>query len=1537
MANSTAIFDISDLCSNLFINILSKPEAASVLVTEVLHHRFMHWASYLGVFAPNNVSLDTRLKYSESINQLVLQFLQIVYRSLDRTKELDDEHLEDPEVSRERLQYLIAEQINHPSESRSSIPLVETLWALKAAIDGLYRLGIAIQQSSSSTLTQRINNFLQKNDDGSIENMVFLRLRHMFFDGIRNESVTKSPISLYRQLAVSISFRYFSILYRQRRQEKFKKKHEIVPVQTQIGNGDPIPALTRNVQSRKYSTPNKRNSSVELGTLTPASSGLKQPQEDSDAAPSTVITKNVLQRYAASEKSFSASKSVISVHVKDAKYPEPPEVNPITREARCPFCSRPIFERDLQKKGWWQYHVDRDLKLYTCISEECSEPPQFFIRFDEWRRHMDEQHSTNWIEEIHKPLGWCCDVNHIYLYFNDESKYDQHVQTEHPEYETEKAELKELSELQRARPSYTCPICNSIPEELAIIFPWICDEYSTKSEAIGTKTTTQAPKGHNEAARDKLLLHIGTHLKQLGLLSVLYLGDDAEDKSMDNKSTSILVSMGGKLKDYDMQQDPETPPDYLDPQFKDYVMPPELELLEHDVDWRDINKFDIANDSKNPFMIPYPRNKEIYISSASMISNLVRSVDNGWSQTGCNRIVVAGRGPEKVHITLEALFRLRNMDPFYPIFWINASQFKLSMKQIAILLGLRLSIKLTADEMEDNVAIKFVNDMLGDPGFGRWLLVLEMEDDVSQVSDSFYDELSWILNILPSSSEGTIIFVLRNYERWASLITCDQILFIPEDAPAAPFYTRAFQSALRDGEGIAHAATEALAGMCELDNNPVLQALRSMSEGLSKYRSSETKTIAILGDSGEGKSSLINSLLQCPGIAPTVRVLVLTSVGNLFSLYFKQGDLGSACTTVMTEYRQKLTRHTAPITIEVERLSSSEIHELVKELVWNYRKLYLPSFGEEKVHAEDYWENKRQSEMAWSILEAAFKHRREFKQDLLRDMSEGATEGIVSQLTQWTEELEWPEGSVRANALWKSTAETAEECCDKTAAFAHDKLWPFTKVIRVYLSSQVLKTGIVLADLPGLQDTNLAQVRTTQDYLLRCDHIFIVAKISRAITDQSLKSSLYYVLSKHIPLEWEASAGRFLNLAVICTRAEDINEKTARKAYCGPDKPIPLNIMEEMDKRILAAKGSTDRKLKKKLLRQQKFLLIEAQNSQIKAGLQSKYAAKVPGGILEVFCVSNPTYEKYVRKGDLHMVDASGIPALRSFCYSITAQKQLLEAKHYLATRLGILLNSIQIAKKFKVVNAFSRAKTDLTRALADQVLELIDRRSKQWGRAAATKGEEWDMWHWALGADMMGTIRAIHVEPNTPFFATRRSYYAADKRDRIQRRPINTGFQPRPKVCLTHLQTICPLTIDYRTIRRKASEGNSGSYIVKEMIPAYRSACYESGPGMSMRQRTIVQARITDETLFPNISIAIKDQVEGLTEQTLNQLQEKVLKILERIQVALVILMGEETVSQTTEKNNSELEQRQTRLESLLRKHKERHNKILEDISSIQ
>jgi hypothetical protein len=48
---------------------------------------------------------------------------------------------------------------------------------------------------------------------------------------------------------------------------------------------------------------------------------------------------------------------------------------------------------------------------------------------------------------------------------------------------------------------------------------------------------------------------------------------------------------------------------------------------------------------------------------------------------------------------------------------------------------------------------------------------------------------------------------------------------------------------------------------------------------------------------------------------------------------------------------------------------------------------------------------------------------------------------------------------------------------------------------------------------------------------------------------------------------------------------QDINQKTARREFCGPHKKISAGVMEQLDKDIENAKRNNDKVLKKKLKR----------------------------------------------------------------------------------------------------------------------------------------------------------------------------------------------------------------------------------------------------------------------------------------------------------------------------------------------------------------
>lgn len=64
---------------------------------------------------------------------------------------------------------------------------------------------------------------------------------------------------------------------------------------------------------------------------------------------------------------------------------------------------------------------------------------------------------------------------------------------------------------------------------------------------------------------------------------------------------------------------------------------------------------------------------------------------------------------------------------------------------------------------------------------------------------------------------------------------------------------------------------------------------------------------------------------------------------------------------------------------------------------------------------------------------------------------------------------------------------------------------------------------------------------------------------------------------------------------------------------------------------------------------------------------------------LEVFCVSNTSYEKYAKKGNAELVIASGIPEVRRFCQTITARALELQAFNYILAKLSSLINSSEL------------------------------------------------------------------------------------------------------------------------------------------------------------------------------------------------------------------------------------------------------------------
>lgn len=79
------IFHLARICEDLFTKYTDPKFKVSEFRTraELQQQRFDVWASYLGVFANPNASLDKRLECSDEIQNLVVQLLSLMRRNLE--------------------------------------------------------------------------------------------------------------------------------------------------------------------------------------------------------------------------------------------------------------------------------------------------------------------------------------------------------------------------------------------------------------------------------------------------------------------------------------------------------------------------------------------------------------------------------------------------------------------------------------------------------------------------------------------------------------------------------------------------------------------------------------------------------------------------------------------------------------------------------------------------------------------------------------------------------------------------------------------------------------------------------------------------------------------------------------------------------------------------------------------------------------------------------------------------------------------------------------------------------------------------------------------------------------------------------------------------------------------------------------------------------------------------------------------------------------------------------------------------------------
>lgn len=333
---------------------------------------------------------------------------------------------------------------------------------------------------------------------------------------------------------------------------------------------------------------------------------------------------------------------------------------------------------------------------------------------------------------------------------------------------------------------------------------------------------------------------------------------------------------------------------------------------------------------------------------------------------------------------------------------------------------------------------------------------------------------------------------------------------------------------LKECHAVLHEMEQVLVDVQDVEDGHIKQ-WRGSILSLKEQTKEPSKTyIAVVGDTGSGKSSLLNALLDEDAILPTSGM--------------------QACTAVVVEIARssKENKYKA----EVEFLSEEEWN---KELVALIKDMKDKS-GNWKKRCPD---RKSEAGTAYCRVKAVY--------------------GRIAELTELKQMREVTCRLGRVEYISGDTAEKfrgnirkyIESCTDEMRYWKGGQLWPIVKCVRIYVpNSEVLKTGAVLVDLPGVRDSNAARDCIAREYLKKCHAVWVVAHIIRAVDDKTAKDLLNENLRRQLYMD-----GQYEGLAFICTKTDIFTKVELKRALNLEEQLLPLESkVEALEKQIKTMK-----------------------------------------------------------------------------------------------------------------------------------------------------------------------------------------------------------------------------------------------------------------------------------------------------------------------------------------------------------------------------
>ncbi|XP_052816315.1 uncharacterized protein LOC128242920 isoform X2 [Mya arenaria] len=280
-------------------------------------------------------------------------------------------------------------------------------------------------------------------------------------------------------------------------------------------------------------------------------------------------------------------------------------------------------------------------------------------------------------------------------------------------------------------------------------------------------------------------------------------------------------------------------------------------------------------------------------------------------------------------------------------------------------------------------------------------------------------------------------------------------------------------------------------GQPTLHSHPRVQAWRQELADVEKRLTFPKTVIAVVGNTGAGKSSLMNAVLDHRSVLPTSGM--------------------RACTAVVVEVVQNTTSNSFEADIEFLQRKEwfDELQILLKDLTGLDGKI--------KKNVPDPASD---AYVSYCKVKAVYGRIDSFE--------------ILSRIITVTNWL----GRVRVIKANNPEAfrRQVEKYIETQDPGAGGQYWPIVKHVRLRMPKcDVCSSGAALVDLPGVRDSNAARDKIAREYLKNCTAVWVVSSIHRAIDDKTAKDLLGENFRRQLLMD-----GQYGSIAFICTKTDVI-------------------------------------------------------------------------------------------------------------------------------------------------------------------------------------------------------------------------------------------------------------------------------------------------------------------------------------------------------------------------------------------------------------